>query len=144
MAEEKKSGVENLIPLGSDKLTKAEQREIQRKGGIASGKARSIKAREKAEWEELLSLPMKSGKVDKIKSLADVKGANLTVSKAMKAKIVSEVLKGNLRAYELLLRCVGMDEPEPQEPPQEQSNSFVDALNNTAAEVWANEAPEKE
>ena len=137
---------ENLKPLGSDKLTKSEQREIQRKGGIASGKARSIKAREKAEWEELLSLPMKSGKVDKIKSLADVKGANLTVSKAMKAKIVSEVLKGNLRAYEMLLRCVGIDEPEPQESSQDNANSFVDALNHTAAEVWANEneAPEKE
>ena len=144
MAEEKKSGVENLIPLGSDKLTKAEQREIQRKGGIASGKSRSIKAKEKAEWEELLSLPMKTGKLDKIKSLADVKGANLTVSKAMKAKIVSEVLKGNLRAYELLLRCVGMDEPEPQEPSQGQASGFVDALNDTAEGVWANEAPEEE
>lgn len=137
---------ENLKPFGSGKLTKSEERELQRKGGVNSGKSRSIKAKEKAEWEELLSLPMKSGKVDKIKSLADVKGANLTVSKAMKAKIVSEVLKGNLRAYELLLRCVGMEEPEPQEPSQGQANSFVEALNNTAAEVWANEdeAPEKE
>lgn len=135
---------ENLIPMSE--RSKSEARELGRKGGIASGKARSIKAREKAEWEELLNLPMKSGKVDKIKSLADVKGANLTVSKAMKAKIVSEVLKGNLRAYELLLRCVGIDEPEPQESSQGQGNSFVDALSNTAAEVWANEneAPEKE
>ena len=133
---------ENLIPM-SERST-SEVRELGRKGGIASGKARSIKAREKAEWEELLSLPMKSGKVDKIKSLADVKGANLTVSKAMKAKIVSEVLKGNLRAYELLLRCVGMEEPEPQENPQDSANNFVDALNHTAAEVWANEASEEE
>ena len=132
------------MPFGSGKRTVSEERELQSKGGKNSGRTRSIKAREKAEWEELLSLPMKSGKVDKIKSLADVKGANLTVSKAMKAKIVSEVLKGNLRAYELLLRCVGMDEPEPQEPSQGQGNSFVDALNNTAAEVWANEAAEKE
>ena len=137
---------ENLKPFGSGKLTESEERELQRKGGKNSGKSRSIKAREKEEWAELLSLPMKSGKVDKIKSLADVKGANLTVSKAMKAKIVSEVLKGNLRAYELLLRCVGMDEPEPQEPSQGQASGFVGALNNAAAEVWAdeNEAPEKE
>ena len=137
---------ENLKPFGSGKLTKSEERELQRKGGVNSGKTRSIKAKEKEEWLELLSLPMKTGKLDKIKSLADVKGANLTVSKAMKAKLVAEVLKGNLRAYELLLRCVGIDEPEPQEAPQEQSNSFVDALNKTAAEVWANEneAPEKE
>lgn len=137
---------ENLKPFGSGKLTKSEERELQRKGGVNSGKSRSIKAKEKEEWAELLSLPMKTGKLDKVKSLADVKGANLTVSKAMKAKIVTEVLKGNLRAYELLLRCVGMDEPEPPEASQEQSNSFVDALNKTAAEVWGNEneAPEKE
>ena len=133
---------ENLIPMSE--RSKSEVRELGRKGGIASGKARSIKAREKAEWEELLSLPMKNGKVDKIKSLADVKGANLTVSKAMKAKIVSEVLKGNLRAYELLLRCVGIDEPEHQGSSQDNANSFVDALNHTAAEVWANEASEEE
>ena len=130
---------ENLIP-GQHKLT---VEELSR-GGKNSAKSRSIKAREKEEWLELLSLPMKSGEVDNIKSLADVKGANLTVSKAMKAKIVAEALKGNLRAYELLLRCVGMDEPEPQESSQGQSNSFVEALNNTAAEVWANEAAEKE
>ena len=135
---------ENLLPFGSGKRTVSEERELQSKGGKNSGKTRSLKAKEKAEWEELLSLPMKSGKVDKIKSLADVKGANLTVSKAMKAKIVAEVLKGNLRAYELLLRCVGMDEPEPMESSQGQGNSFVDALNDTAVEVWANEAPEKE
>lgn len=140
------NSLNNLMPIEevNSRRTREQHSADSRRGGIASGKARSIKAREKAEWEELLSLPMKSGKVDKIKSLADVKGANLTVSKAMKAKIVAEVLKGNLRAYELLLRCVGMDEPEPQESSQGQSNSFVEALNNTAAEVWANEAAEKE
>ena len=142
------NSMKNLMPIEevNSRRTREQHSADSRKGGIASGKARSIKAREKAEWEELLSLPMKTGKVDKIKSLADVKGANLTVSKAMKAKIVAEVLKGNLRAYELLLRCVGIDEPEPMESPQDNANSFVDALNNTAAEVWANEneAPEKE
>ena len=135
---------ENLKPFGSGKLTESEERELQRKGGKNSGKARSIKAREKEEWMELLSLPMKTGKPDKVKSLADVKGANLTVSKAMKAKLVTEVLKGNLRAYELLMRLIGMEEPEPQEASQTQSNGFVNALNDTAEGVWANEAPEEE
>ena len=93
---------------------------------------------------ELLSLPMKSGKLDNVKSLADVKGANLTVSKAMKAKLVTEVLKGNLRAYELLLHLIGMDEPESPESSQGQASGFANALCNTAAEVWDNEAPEKE
>lgn len=135
---------ENLKPFGSGKRTVSEEREIQSKGGTNSGKSRNIKAKEKEEWMELLSLPMKTGKLDKVKSLADVKGANLTVSKAMKAKLVTEVLKGNLRAYELLMRLIGMDEPEPQEAPQSVSNSFVNALNDTAGEVWANEAPKEE
>ena len=115
-----------------------------RKGAAATNAKKSIKAKEKEEWMELLSLPMKDGRLDKIKSLADVKGANLTVSKAMKAKLVTEVLKGNLRAYELLMRLIGMEEPEPQEASQGQSNGFVNALNGTAAEVWADEAPKEE
>jgi hypothetical protein len=115
-----------------------------RKGGIASVKSKSIRAKEIEEWIELLNLPMKESDLDELKSFSGVKGANLTVSKAMKAKLVTEVLKGNLKAYELLLRLIGMDEPEPQEATQEQSNGFVGALNNTAAEVWENEAPEKE
>jgi hypothetical protein len=135
---------ENLKPFGSGKLTESEERALQRKGGVNSGKTRSIKAREKEEWLELLSLPMKDGELDELKSLAGVKGANLTVSKQMKAVLIREVLKGNLRAYELLLRVIGIDEPEPKDPTENQANSFVDALNNTAAEVWANEAPEKE
>ena len=133
---------QNLIP--NSERTPSELREMCRKGGIASGKARSIKAREREEWKELLSLPMEEGALDELKSIRGIKGANLTLSKQLKAVLIREALKGNLKAYELLLRLIGMDEPEPQEAPQEQSNSFVNALNDTAAEVWANEAPEKE
>lgn len=115
-----------------------------RKGGIASGISRSIKARDREEWAELLSLPMKDGELDELKSIAGIKGANLTLSKQLKAVLIREALKGNLKAYELLLRVTGMDEPEPQEPQQGQSSGFVDALNHTASEVWANEVTEKE
>ena len=141
-----KNSLNNLMPIEevNSRRTREQHSKDSRKGGENSGKTRSIRAKEKEEWMELLSLPMKDGKLDKIKSLADVKGANLTVSKAMKAKLVTEVLKGNLRAYELLMRLIGMEEPEPQEAPQEQSNGFANALNGTAAEVWADEAPKEE
>ena len=135
---------ENLMPFGSGKRTVSEERELQSKGGRNSGISRSMKARDRDEWNELLSLPMKDGDLDELKSIAGIKGANLTLSKQLKAVLIREALKGNLKAYELLLRCTGIDEPEPQEAPQEQSNGFVGALNNTAAEVWANETPEKE
>ena len=89
---------------------------------------------------------MKDGDLDELKSIGAIKGANLTLSKQLKAVLIREALKGNLKAYELLLRCVGIDEPEPQENQQSQSSNFVEALTNTAAEVWANEneAPKKE
>lgn len=132
---------ENLKPLGSDKLTMAEQREIQRAGGIASGKARSARAREKEEWARLLSMAMGNGEAEDIQSLADAKKANLSISTAMKVKLITEALKGNLKAYEIIQRYAGAEEPEPPEASQGQSsNSFVDALNKTAAEVWASEA----
>lgn len=136
---------QNLKPFGSDKLTETEQRELQRAGGIASGKARSARAREKEEWARLLSMAMSSGDAEDIQSLAEAKKANLSISTAMKVKLITEALKGNLKAYEIIQRYAGAEEPEPPEASQGQaSNSFVDALNKTAAEVWANEAPEKE
>lgn len=130
---------ENLIP-GGHKLTVEEAS----RGGKNSVISRNRRKKDLEEWDELLSLPMKDGDLDELKSIAGIKGANLTLSKQLKAVLIREALKGNLKAYELLLRCTGMDEPEPQEAPQEQSNGFVNALNGIAAEVWANEAPEKE
>ena len=109
-----------------------------------SVESRNRRKRDREEWEELFSLPMKDGDLDELTSITGIKGANLTLSKQLKAVLVREALKGNLKAYELLMRYAGMAEPEPQEAPQEQSNGFVNALNGTAAEVWANEAPEKE
>lgn len=130
---------ENLIP-GQHKLTVEEAS----RGGKNSVISRNRRKKDLEEWDELLSLPMKDGDLDELKSIAGIKGANLPLSKQLKAVLIREALKGNLKAYELLLRCTGIDEPEPQEAPQEQSNGFVGALNNTAAEVWANETPEKE
>lgn len=135
---------QNLKPLGSDKLTMAEQREIQRAGGIASGKARSAKAREREEWQKLLGMAMANGTAEEITSLADAKKANMSISTAMKVKLITEALKGNLKAYEIIQRYAGSEEPETQEETQDQSNGFVAALNHTAAEVWKDEAPEKE
>ena len=109
-----------------------------------SVESRNRKKRDREERDELFSLPMKDGDLDELTSITGIKGANLTLSKQLKAVLVREALKGNLKAYELLMRYAGMEEPEPQEAPQEQTNGFVNALNGTAAEVWANEAPEKE
>lgn len=135
---------QNLKPFGSDKLTESEQREISRKGGKKSGEVRSMNAEMRKRLEQIVKMTLKEGKADKIKNLADAKGANLTISDALLVKLVTMALGGNIKAMNKLMELLGMDSPAPPEAPQEQSNSFVDAIKHSAEEVWANEAPEEE
>lgn len=80
MANEK-----NLIP--QNKRTKKEQREIARKGGIASGKAR---AERKTFKEELIAL-LENGNTQEKLSLA----------------IIKKAMKGDTKAFEVIRDTVG-------------------------------------
>ena len=135
---------QNLKPFGSDKLTESEQREISKKGGKKSGEVRSMNAEMRKRLEQIVKMTLKDGKADKIKNLADAKGANLTISDALLVKLVTMALAGNIKAMNKLMELLGMDSPAPPEAPQEHVSGFVNALNDTASEVWANEAPEEE
>ena len=135
------AGEDNLIPMSE--RTKAEQREIARKGGIASGKARSANAQMKKRLEQIIQMTLKEGKADKIKNLADAKGANLTISDALLVKLVTMALSGNVKAINTLMGMLDTQEAEQQQTQQNTGNGFVEALNSTAAEVWANETEEE-
>lgn len=136
------AGEENLIPMSE--RSKAEARELGRKGGIASGKARSANAEMRKRLEQMLKMTLHEGKAGKIKTLADAKGANLTVSDALLVKLVTMALSGNIKAMNKLMELLDTSNTEAQEAPQSVASGFVDALNGTAMEVWANEAPEEE
>lgn len=133
---------ENLIPM--NERSKAEARELGRKGGIASGKARSANAEMRKRLEQVLKMTLHDGKAEKIKTLADAKGANLTISDALVVKLVTMALSGNIKAINKLMELLDTSNTEAQEAPQSVASGFVDALNGTAQEVWANEAPEEE
>ena len=135
---------QNLKPFTSDQ-SREEAKKNGSKGGKKSGEVRSMNAEMRKRLEQIVKMTLREGKADKIKNLAAAKGANLTVSDAMLIKLVTMAMSGNLKAMDRLFDLLGMDNPEPPEPTQSQSNSFVEALNHTAAEVWANEneAPEK-
>ena len=135
---------QNLKPFGSGKLTESEQREIQKKGNIKSAEVRSTNAEMRKRLEQILKMTLREGKAGKIKTLADAKGANLTISDALLVKLVTMALGGNMKALNKLMELIDTGNTEPQETPQSVSSGFVDALNGTAAEVWANEAPEEE
>ena len=133
---------ENLIPM--NERSKSEARELGRKGGIASGKARSANAEMRKRLEQMLKMTLHDGKAEKIKTLDDVKGANLTISDALLVKLVTMALSGNIKAMNKLMELLDTSNTEPQEAPQSATSGFIDALNGTAAEVWENEAPEEE
>ena len=133
---------ENLIPM--NERSKTEARELGRKGGIASGKARSANAEMRKRLEQIIKMTLHEGKADKIKTLAEAKGANLTISDALLVKLVTMALGGNIKAMGQLMGLLDTGNQETPEAPQSASSGFVGALNGTAAEVWANEAAEKE
>ena len=134
---------ENLIPFTSDQ-SREEAKKNGRKGGIASGKARSANAEMRKRLEQMLKMTLHDGKAEKIKTLANAKGANLTISDALLVKLLTMALSGNIKAMNKLMELIDTSNTEAQEAPQSVASGFVDALNGTAMEVWANEAPEEE
>ncbi len=100
-------GNDNLIP--NDARTPEERREIAKKAGIASGKKR----RQLKAWKDItravLAMPIKNGKLDKnIKSIADAKGKNIRVQDALVIAQVMQAMKGNPKAFEMLLSLSGL------------------------------------
>lgn len=91
---------ENLIP--QNKRTKAEQREIARQGGIASGIAR----REKKQVRDFINAWLDEEHTDK-------SGNVLTGAEMLASKIVQMSIKdGNMKSVEMLLALAGQKPAE--------------------------------
>ena len=134
---------ENLVPFTSDQ-DREEAARNGRKGGIRSGEVRRQKADLRKRLREMVNMPLRAGDIDEIETLADAKNANLSISDALLAKLVVMALGGNIKAMNTLMGMLGNDPTEAQETPQSVTSGFIDALNGTAAEVWADEAPKEE
>lgn len=117
------AGQENL--LKAEELTSAELRARATKGGIASGKARRERKAMKDTLEALLSMPLKSGKVndiETIKNLAAVKGKNITVQEAIMLAQIQKAMKGDTRAAEFIRDSSG------NKPKDEEQQARIDKL----------------
>ena len=88
---------ENLIPV--TQRTKSEQREIAKKAGVASGKARRKKADLKNALNILLSLEVSS---DKTKSVLEEMGLPATNEFALSLITMQKAFKGDMRAIEFI------------------------------------------
>ena len=88
---------ENLIGRGFDSRTTEEQREIARKGGIASGEAR----REKANLKKMLLVFLEED------ATTDKNGDPLTGAEFMVKIAVREMAKGSPKFWELIRDTAG-------------------------------------
>lgn len=97
-----KDGTENLIPV--TERTKEEAKEISRKGGIASGKARREKADLKKKVNQILEMDVFS---PQLKEMLEEKGLSATNQTAIVTVLLQKALKGDMRAIELLAKMNG-------------------------------------
>ena len=89
---------ENLEGNGFDERTAEEQREIARKGGIASGEAR----RNKRDLRKALELLLE-------KEYKQRNGETITGTEAITAKLFEQAMKGNIKAFETIRSTIGQD-----------------------------------
>lgn len=123
---------QNLKPIRSEN----EAREKGSKGGKASGVARREKKAIKNTLETLLSMPIQDGKlddVDKIKSLASIKGKNISVQEAIVLKALQRALNGDIKAFNAIADILkqGTIESDMVEP-----DGFIESIEEAAKTVW--------
>lgn len=102
----------NLKKGNPDTQFKSGRRAVEcgAKGGIASGKAKREKKAMKETLEELLAMPIRDGRaadIDKIKSIASMKGKNITMQEAIMVSMLNKAAKGDVRAAEYIRDTVG-------------------------------------
>ena len=98
------AGKENLIPM--NERTEEEQREIARKGGIESGKARRRKRTMKEAAQIVLNAPVSAEKAELLKKygIAEQDCTNLML---IMVKAVQMATDGNLKAAEFVRDILG-------------------------------------
>ena len=95
-------GHDNLIPL--NERTKDEQRKIQKKGGIASGKARRKKANLKRTMEELLKMDLPDSK---LKQQLVAIGLDPSMEQGLALSVLLKAInKGNHQAFETIQKTI--------------------------------------
>ena len=110
---------QNLKPFNT--LTESEKREIAKKGGKASGKARREAKSIKYYIDTLLSLPLKNEQIKDRLEQAGIDTADLDNKMAMVYMQWVECAKGNTKAFENLLNYAGekpIDQVQNINPPQ--------------------------
>lgn len=115
---------ENLIPV--TERTKEEARELSRKGGINSGKARRAQKSLKEMANYILSCPLNEQGLDRLKKLGcEVDEKNPTMLTAMIMGQVQSAINGNTKSAEFITNLIDAKAEE-----HTNAQAFIDALND--------------
>ncbi|MFR8937890.1 MAG: phage terminase large subunit, partial [Streptococcus sp.] len=95
---------QNLKPI--TERSKKEQREIQRRGGIASGKARRKKADLKKAFNTILKADVANENISK---QLEALGFEATNEMALAMVMMQKAMKGNVKSFEQIARLVAID-----------------------------------
>lgn len=104
------SGRENLIPF--DKRSEEEVRELARKGGKASGRARERKANFRKTLNLLLTAKIDSPEWTPV---LEALGLDSTLESAVNGAMIKEALSGNVKAYEAIAKYAGQADQTDEE-----------------------------
>ncbi len=105
---------ENIKGKGFDSRTMNERRQLAKKAGKASGKARREKKAMKENLQTILAMTLKSGKladIDSVQNFAALAGKNITVQDAILIKQTQKAMMGDTRAAEFV-RDLSGNKPE--------------------------------
>lgn len=105
---------DNIKDKGFDKLTVEERRQLARKAGKASVKARREKKAMRENLQTILAMTLKSGKladIDSVQNFAALAGKNITVQDAILIKQTQKAMMGDTRAAEFV-RDLSGNKPE--------------------------------
>lgn len=130
-------GSDNLIPL--DERTKDEQREIQKKGGIASGKARRKKANIKKTLEALLAMDIPD---NKLKSQLETLGIDPSLEQGLVFLTLMRTMK-NGTMFDLDLLTKMLQQNITLEDKKEQK-ARTDKIKATTENIKANKSNQNE
>ena len=124
MANEK-----NLIP--NSQRTPKELREMTRKGGINSGKARRKKANLKKAFEAILEADVKS---DKVKRQLEKMGFEATNEMALAMVMMQKAMKGDVRAFEQISKLTSIDTKDSLDKKEQRERIRAIQLENSKRE----------
>lgn len=105
---------DNIKDKGFDTRTIEERRQLAKKAGKASGKARREKKAMRENLETILAMTLKSGKladIDSVQNFAALAGKNITVQDAILIKQTQKAMMGDTKAAEFV-RDLSGNKPE--------------------------------